>query len=202
VHPSKKRVLIFGDSNSSIPDSNKCWPSILSIASNGRIHVITDSVPGRTTGFDKNDLNACYCIERTLYSCGVLDAVLIMLGTNDVKRCYGPPSANDIAHNFTKIFRMISEYQQNLTTAFLLPPPIDRGLTGDFEGAEKRIQAVCAVIRNVAAVGKIPVVDTHSNLEVGKHLDTDGVHLNKKGRHAVAETVNLFLFSSLFAKES
>lgn len=121
-----------------------------------------------------------------------------MLGTNDVKRRYGPPSTNDITKSVNRILEIISRYQKNGRPAFLLPPPIGEGLTDEFDGADKRISEFCSVIRNIGEIQRIPVVDTHSKLKAGKHLNTDGVHLNSNGRQTVAEIVNCFLLQWLY----
>ena len=196
MHPSQRRVLICGDSNSSLPDLHGCWPGILTRKTKGRIHFINDSVAGRTTGFDKKELNACLCLKRRLNKYGRLDHVFIMLGTNDVKRRYGPPSQLEIAHNLKTIVELIFGHQENIRPAFLLPPPIGKGAGDDFYRADERIRQVCIVIRNFCVEWKLPVIDTHSVLNVSKHLEADSVHLNAVGRQVVANAVLGYLFSS------
>lgn len=196
THPSQKRVLICGDSNSSLPNLHECWPGILTRMTKGKIHFINDSVDGRTSGFDKKELNACLYLKRRFGKYGPLDYVFIMLGTNDVKMRYGPPSSNEIALNFKTIVELIVRHQENIQPTFLLPPPIGKGLGDDFYRADERIRQVCTVIRNFCAERKLPVIDTHSVLGVSSHLEADSVHLNASGRQVVANAVHSYLFGS------
>jgi lysophospholipase L1-like esterase len=160
---------------------------------NGRIHLVNDSADGRTTGFDKKELNACFCLNRRLAKYGPLDNVFIMLGTNDVKQRYGPPSAFEITRNLTTMVELIVRHHTNIQPVFLLPPPIGKDLVDDFNRADERIHQVCTVIRNFCAERKLHVIDTHSVLDISQHLKTDSVHLNAKGRQVVADVVHGYL---------
>ena len=195
-YPFQRRVLICGDSNSSRPGVSECWPGVLTEKTNRRIHFINDSEDGRTTGFDKKELNACFCLRRRLAVYGALDNVLIMLGTNDVKQRYGPPSAFEIERNLKTMVQLIERHHKNIQPVFLLPPPIGRDLIDDFYKADERIQQVCMVIRHFCSKRQLSVIDTHSILDISKHLDADSIHLNAKGRQVVADVVHGYLCGS------
>lgn len=188
--------MICGDSNSLRPGFRECWPGILTSKTNHRIHFINDSEDGRTTGFDKKELNACFCLGRRLAVYGPLDNVFIMLGTNDVKQRYGPPSAFEIERNLKTMVELIVRHHKNIQPAFLLPPPIGKDLADDFYKADERIPKVCRVIRNFCTKRQLSVIDTHSILDISQHLEADSIHLNAKGRQLIADVVHDHLCGS------
>ncbi len=196
IVPSRKKLLIFGDSNSFLPDFCNCWPGLLRRKTNGYIYIINDSVSGRTTGFDKNDLNGCFCLKKNLAKYGQVDQVFIMLGTNDVKKYYGPPTPAETKHNLKTMIELILKYLKNTHLAFILPPPIGGGLNDDFHKADERIQPVVEAVQKLCVQEKISVIDTFSILKVDKHLESDKVHLNQYGRQLVADRVYDYLIKN------
>lgn len=111
----KKRVLIYGDSNSwgylddgSGLRSPQAWPPLMAaeLAQDYQIecHLIEELLPGRTTAYpdpqEGPEYNGLPYLRPALLSAAPLDMVLIMLGTNDCKARFDA-SAEDIAHNLT-----------------------------------------------------------------------------------------------------
>jgi len=194
LHPLDERILVLGDSNSSRPDSYRCWPAILAKMLPDGIHVINDSFDGRTTGLDTKERNGCWCVHRRFAGYRPVDKVLIMLGTNDVKMRYGPATADEIERNFRMIAEAIAEHIEIGRSVLLLPPPIGAHLVEDFEHADGRIAQVCAVIRKLCAEMQIPLLDTHTALNVSRHFEPDAIHFNEHGRRAMAELVYNYLY--------
>lgn len=123
-HPNQMSVLILGDSNSALPDARRCWPGLLMRKTIGHIHIVNDSVSGRTTGFDKkNELNTCRILKRRLEWYGRIDYVFIMLGTNDVKIRYGPPSPAKISDNLSLLVRLTAAHQAGSRPVLLFASP-------------------------------------------------------------------------------
>ena len=192
----RKRLLVWGDSNSSLPNKRSCWPSVLERKSSCRYRVFNDSVSGRTTGYDKKKLNSSLDFKRRFKKYTDIGLVLVMLGTNDVKIGYGPPLATEIASNLNYIVNSVFATRKNIRLAFLLPPPIGSDLTGDFFKADERILQVCKEIHKFCVKRGISVIDTHSILNINDDLETDAIHLNSKGRHIVSDAVLNFLYTA------
>lgn len=93
-----KTILAFGDSitygASPIMGGSRHayedrWPSVLEAGLGGAAHVIAEGLGGRTTALDDwyadADRNGARILPTLLSSHSPLDAVIIMLGTNDLK---------------------------------------------------------------------------------------------------------------------
>lgn len=92
-----KSVLAYGDSLTwgYMPETGgrhpheMRWPSALERALDGQARIISEGLSGRTTSFDDHaspaDLNGARVLPTLLASHAPLDAVVIMLGTNDLK---------------------------------------------------------------------------------------------------------------------
>jgi len=69
------------------------WPSVLEAGLGGRARVIAEGLGGRTTAHDDwfadGDRNGARVLPTLLSSHGPLDAVVLMLGTNDLKPHHG-----------------------------------------------------------------------------------------------------------------
>lgn len=92
-----KNVLCFGDSLTWGYDATSGgrhaledrWPSALSKALGGEIHIIAEGLNGRTTAYDDYladcDRNGARILPTLLHSHQPLDLVIVLLGTNDLK---------------------------------------------------------------------------------------------------------------------
>ena len=98
--------MVFGDSNSFRPERGKTsWPKLLKDKDPLHLNVLNESCDGRTTRYDRGELNSLGVIGNKLTAHTPLDNVVVMLGTNDVKIKYGPPSPVEIAEGMMGIIR-------------------------------------------------------------------------------------------------
>ena len=94
----RKTVLAYGDSltwglnpiNQTRYINEIRWPRVLEQQFNGSIEVVEEALCGRTTCFDDktsiDDRNGAAILPTVLGSRHPLDLVIIMLGTNDLKK--------------------------------------------------------------------------------------------------------------------
>ena len=88
--------MVFGDSNAFRPGrSETSWPKLLEARDPRYLNIFNESCDGRTTRYDIGECNSINVIGKKLTSHSPLDYVVVMLGTNDVKNKYGPPSSAD-----------------------------------------------------------------------------------------------------------
>ena len=93
-----KTVLCYGDSLTWGYDAENLgrhafddrWQSVLQKALGGEVNVIAEGLNGRTTAYDDHladcDRNGATLLPTILHSHAPLDLVIIMLGTNDLRR--------------------------------------------------------------------------------------------------------------------
>lgn len=187
---SLKRILVFGDSNASRPDGNNaCWPALLEDKDPLHLKVFNESCDGRTTRFDIGEFNGLGVIASKLAFHGPLDYVIGMLGTNDVKGKYGPPSATEIVDGMRQILDFIHVHGSGAEPILLTPPPLGNVTSGDLAGGQSRIPPVVAEYRLLAMNRDIPLVDIHAMLDISTDLESDMIHLNALGRQKVANAV-------------
>lgn len=108
------RFLVYGDSNSwGFPpdgsgvrfDTQTRWPTVMAAALG--VEVIEECLPGRTTCYDDPEMfgetmNGQRHLAAAIKSHSPLDALVIMLGTNDLKARFDP-DANKIAGNIAEL---------------------------------------------------------------------------------------------------
>jgi len=63
-YSKKKRILVFGDSNSSRPNKKACWPTLVRKNLGIRFKVINDCSDGRTTMYDYGDRNGLLVLKK------------------------------------------------------------------------------------------------------------------------------------------
>lgn len=115
-----KRVMIYGDSNSwGYPADGSGvrmvarWPVVM-LRHMSDVELIEENLPGRTTVHDDAEHmgetnNGLRYIEVALRSHAPLDAVVILLGTNDLKARF-QPDADRIAANVGKLVQAIRRF--------------------------------------------------------------------------------------------
>lgn len=185
-----KRIMAFGDSNTLLPDrSNTRWTVLLEDKAPGHFDVFNEGCDGRTTKYDTGERNGLSVIENKLTSHAPLDYVILMLGTNDVKSQYGPPSADDIADGMIQILNSIKTRNSGVEPVLTTPPPLGEVTSGDLAGAQSRILPVAAKYRFLAMNRDIRLVDLNTSVDSSTDLEPDQVHLSATGRRKVADAV-------------
>lgn len=184
------RIMVFGDSNSFRPEpSKRSWPKLLEDKVPLHLNVFNESCDGRTTRYDMGERNSINVIGKKLTSHTPLDYVVVMLGTNDVKNKYGPPSPTEIAEGMRQLIEIIENHGGCAKLILLTPPPLGNVTSGDLAGAKLRIPPVVAEYRLLSMNRDIRLIDIHSILEISTDLESDMVHLNAVGRRKVANAV-------------
>ena len=113
----EKTILCFGDSNTygADPgggvrfDRRTRWPSVLQQELGDGFYVVAEGLCGRTTVWDDHidkDKNGLKQLVPILQSHEPLDLVILMLGTNDLKYCFGL-SAMDVANSAGRLVRTV-----------------------------------------------------------------------------------------------
>lgn len=182
-----RTVLCFGDSNTygSIPgvaggryEWEIRWPGVLARELGDGWRVIEEGLPGRTTVFDDPlspyRRGADY-LPPCLGSHTPLDAVVIFLGTNDLKaRFAAEPS--DIAGGLGVLARTALASTPRVLLLGL--PRLGAELSGEFAGATEKAEGLPQCVAEVAAEVGADFLDlsplvTYSAVD-GFHLDPDG----------------------------
>lgn len=135
-----KTVLCFGDSLTwgAIPgglnpnsllfsryDKNIRWPGVIQRLLGSSYDIVENAMNGRTTVFDeirpgrphRNGLEQLSAALETHYP---IDTVILMLGTNDLKKQYAQ-SISDVVNNIRQLFKLIKSSDKGISG---LPPQI------------------------------------------------------------------------------
>ncbi|MDG2340949.1 MAG: GDSL-type esterase/lipase family protein [Paracoccaceae bacterium] len=214
-----KRVLVYGDSNSwGYPADNSGirmndrWPQIM--ADQMDIDVIEETLPGRTIVHDDAEHmgevnNGKRFLEVALRSHAPLDAVIILLGTNDFKARF-EPTAEKIAANLLSLAKMVQSIgggsivwdDPTPPKIFLIaPPPLseraddprwDRHL--EWRGGREASRGLVAALKAQVDQAAIPVFDSAPFVEGGTE---DPIHWtgpsHRRLGNAVAEWLSIQL---------
>ena len=196
-------VLCFGDSNTwgYSPKSaerfarNTRWTGVLQAALGDSCGVIEEGLNGRTTVWDdpiEGDKNGRRQLPALLESHMPLDLVVLMLGTNDLKRRFSAP-ASDIAAGVERLVGIILASSSGRTgkapkVLVIAPPPLARltDLAEMFDGGTEKSRLLGKLYRQVAAEQGCAFLDAGS---VIRSSDLDGIHLEEKEHRALGEAV-------------
>lgn len=205
-----RRILCFGDSNTwgydpateDRFDDQTRWTGVLGAALGGDFTVIEEGLNGRTTvwndpieGYKNGHDYLVPCLETHR----PLDLVVLMLGTNDLKRRFSL-SAYDIAQGVAVLLRAISYSKAGRDghaprVLLLAPPPVARltGFAEMFEGSEAKSLLLGQHYRAVAVEYNVAFLDTST---VIRSSDLDGIHFEaeehtKLGRAVAHEVLAL-----------
>ena len=189
-----KTVLCYGDSNTwgynpatkDRYDRESRWPGILRKALGNEYVVIEEGLNGRTTVWDdpiegyksgKEYLIPCLTSHKPL------DLVIIMLGTNDLKKRFSL-SAFDIAEGAGVLVDMTQRSDtgpngQTPKVLLLAPPPVATltDFADMFEGSEAKSKQIGQQYRRIAEEFGCNFFDT-SNIIHSSNID--GIHLEKE----------------------
>ena len=198
-HVGMKNILAIGDSNGAAAAG---WVNQLS-----EIRVddffYNACISGNTIGFDNlgttrlNQLkNTNKHLKAANEELGGIDAIIVMLGTNDCKAVF-QDSLKQVPINLEKLIAQIKKhevYQKSKPKIYIVsPPPFgpDEMLIEKYKGGLERVSSLQAPFRAIAQKENCVFIDTFSKIKgTFPYLTTDGVHFTREGHRIVAEIIN------------
>jgi len=205
-----KTILCFGDSNTwgsaTVPrpdgrySEDERWPGVLRNRLGPDWRVIEEGLPGRTTvhpdPIEGRWLDGSAYLTPCLLSHAPLDAVAIMLGTNDLKMRFGVP-AGDIAAGVGVLLTLAGSAGAGRNGGVprllvICPPPIlaDFGerpdFVGMFAGGREKSLLLPPLYAAVAAEHGADFLDTGRLIESSAF---DGIHLDPPAHAALGAAV-------------
>lgn len=192
--PRKKhqtRILVYGDSNSNRRGiDSKSWPSLLQNNNRAYLRIINESRDGRTVGRDTGQYNGLTDIRCRLDAYkSIIDWIVVMLGTNDLKSEYGSPEPTLIKKDMAKLLDIIESYDGTIKPVLLTPPPMGVMNRGHLAGAHVRVKHLASEYRDLALKRGTPFIDIYSLLDTASDLEPDMIHINATGRQKIANAV-------------
>lgn len=198
-----KHILCFGDSNTYglIPQINgryswdERWTGILNYKLGfDNYRIIEDGLCGRTTIFEdplRDNRNGSKILPTVLETNNGIDAIILMLGTNDCKTVYGA-TAEIIGKGIERLINIIKQY--SITSKILLVSPIHFGENVwhneyDPEFSPNSIvvnKGLANVYENIANKENILFLDASIYAQPSNE---DQEHLNAEGHKALAEAI-------------
>jgi lysophospholipase L1-like esterase len=200
-----KTVLAFGDSLTFGYDAARNtrhahadrWPSTLEAGLGGRARVIADGLNGRTTMFDDYataaDRNGTRLLPTALMTHMPLDAVVIMLGSNDLKP-FICGAANGAAAGMRRLAQIVRTFPYDMgevPALVLVSPP--------HCGPSERPGGLPAMDRSIAESEKLASLYRQIAQDVGasffdastvaKPIGFDGVHLDASATRSIGEAL-------------
>lgn len=202
-----KRILCYGDSNTFgiVPLSNPAdrqryggtvrWPGVLRTLLGEGYEVVEEGLPGRTTVLDDPidgaHLNGLTYLTPCLFSHWPLDLVVVMLGTNDLKKRFSLPAV-DIAAGagllLNAVRKAVPDWTSQPKLLLVAPAPIRCiGWLGEiFVGAEEPSRSLAKLYASQAAALKASFFDAG---EVAKVSSVDGIHYEAADHQAIGRGV-------------
>ena len=158
--------------------------------------MIEEGLGGRTTVWDDpvegHHKNGATYLIPCLETHQPLHLVIIMLGTNDLKKRFSVP-AIDVARGAGVLVNIVNKSicgrgGKAPRTLLLAPPPLGKltGLAEMFEGGEEKSRKFSEHFRTVAQEQGCEFFDTST---VIRSSDIDGIHLEKEAHKALGEAV-------------
>jgi lysophospholipase L1-like esterase len=196
-------VLCYGDSNTwgTNPaiigrfSRDARWPGVLQKALGDNYHIIEEGLGGRTTVWDdpiEGYKNGKEYLIPCLATHAPLDLVIILLGTNDLKKRFSV-SAQDIASGVGVLVDTITKSGsgKNLKAPkvlLLVPPPLGKltELNEMFEGGPEKSRRFPEHFKNIAKIYGCELFDTST---VIKSSDIDGIHFEKESHKKLGQAV-------------
>ncbi len=214
----KKRILVYGDSNTFgyFEDAegfvgrlplNTAWPGKMAELLGSDYEVVTEGLSGRTTRLDSParsgtglipgaGMNGFAYLPAALSSHMPLDLVVIMLGTNDLRKDR-KQSAEDIAASLMELVSLVKKGEWQQRTRFSAPqvlivcPPklnVEKSkYRAFFEGSLAKSEALPGILRpKVEAAGAL-FFDAANVVPFAQ--GPDEIHLTPENHAALAEAV-------------
>lgn len=199
-------LLAYGDSNThgSPPvlergataryDAGTRWPRLAAAALGWE--VVEEGLPGRTAQWDDPArgyfMNGFQGLQIALTSHWPLDAMTLMLGTNDVKDRFGA-TPEIVTAGIAGLIDLIQGPEMaarhpGLRVLLICPPPCHPAglLAGEFRLAAAKARALAPLYAELAAARGLGFLDAGAVMEVSPE---DGVHFTPEGHASLARAV-------------
>ena len=215
---TRKRILVFGDSNSwgFVPcsadesttrfDVSTRWPGVMAARLGPSVELVEEALSGRTTDLDDFQIdlpsvhlkgaifNGAKLLPAIVASHLPLDLVIIMLGTNDCKTRF-ERSAQEIARATIGLARVVEECKGGVATTYpapkvllLAPPPLGTS----FHNPEEWVGAYEKSVELGPALKAAAEAISLPFLNAGEIIATegiDGIHLTAEAQLKLGEAV-------------
>ncbi|MCE7028010.1 SGNH/GDSL hydrolase family protein [Jiella avicenniae] len=175
------------------------WPNVVAKALGHGVRVISEALNGRTTAFDDHtvmaDRNGARVLPTLLASHQPLDLVVVMLGTNDLKRHIGGGRVFDSRQGLERLVEIVRTfpYQRGYEPPKLLlvaPPMFCETTEPDFAllfgHAVEESQHFRSAVTKVAEEYGCAMFDAS---EVCETSPLDGVHLDAENTRRLGEAL-------------
>lgn len=207
------RVLAYGDSNTwglkpnpgggaTRYSDHERWAGVLQRSLGDNATVVVDGLVGRTTNIDrKEDLgivpreafNGVRGLPAAIARNLPLDAVVIMLGVNDIQASVGR-SPSEVASAIIELAETARKSKELLYSTYpaprvlvVAPPPVGdtsrTALANAFKAAEQPSRKLAAAYAE--ATGKADVAYFDAGIAVAEASSVDGVHLSAQDHQAL-----------------
>jgi lysophospholipase L1-like esterase len=209
-----RSVLCFGDSNTfgtapmqALGEERRWpfdqrWPGVLQRELGAAWRVIEEGLPGRTLvrpdPVEGADRHALHYLPACMQSHRPLDAIVVMLGTNDLKARF-QVSASDLASGLHALLDAIVQQRRPEAPVprvlIVSPPPVvEVGcLAAMFSGAASRGPLLAPVMAGVCEARGVDHLDAAGLIAVSP---VDGVHLNAASQGVLGRAVAAWLLGS------
>ncbi|MGD0726831.1 MAG: SGNH/GDSL hydrolase family protein [Spirochaetia bacterium] len=198
-------LMCFGDSNTwgyaprtgdRYPRSVR-WTGVLQASLGSDFLVIEEGLNGRTTVWEdqvEGDKMGKRHLLPCLHSHAPLDLVILLLGTNDLKKRYSAPPC-DIAAGAGVLMDIVLTSGAGKAGAppailLLAPPPLAASSTtafgGMFEGGAEKSRELGKLYREAARLRGCSFIDTGAII---KSSEIDGIHLDEREHQALGQAV-------------
>ena len=200
---SRKTVLCYGDSNtwgrdprsrSRLPEESR-WPTVLQRELGAGVHVIAEGLNGRTTVWDdpiEEGRSGKAHLLPCLLSHHPLDVVILMLGTNDLKRRFSV-SPFDVGRSVGLLLDKILASGTGPDGAapgvlLICPPPLAKldEFAEMYEGGAEKSRRLAPFYLQHARERECRFLDAG---EVIRSSDGDGLHLDPEEHHKLGLAV-------------
>jgi len=205
----KKRILIYGDSNTwgyisgtLNLDTMYCerypsdvrWTGIVQEEFSDTHLIVEEGLPGRTTAIDDPQLaglNGLKLLVPLLYSHRPIDTIIFMLGTNDLKSSFGM-SPIEITRNISELCSTVKinhcGHEGDIPNIMIISPTqianiSESYITEEFSNANEKINELTQHLETLAKEKNYLFINA-SQIPLSK--ESDGIHLDKNAHKELA----------------
>ncbi|MFT2110486.1 SGNH/GDSL hydrolase family protein [Marinomonas sp. 2405UD68-3] len=203
-------ILCYGDSltwgaapHGSRFNRNQRWPELLGEKLGANNEVINLGLPGRTTIWDdpfKEGRNGSLSIQAALEIFGPVDILVLMLGTNDLKR-YFNVGAYEAAKGIEQIIQKVrvpSPHCFSTPKVVIIAPPNILSPKGDladmYQGAVEKSQDLHQHYQRVATLYDCEFLNSAGIIQPS---ELDGIHLDLLANQRLSEELEPIILKLL-----